>query len=143
LAALETAERLGGLLGPYRLQAAIAACHARARSPEETDWERIAALYDALAGLTPSPVIELNRAVAVWMAYGPETGLDLLDQLAHFNSLAGYPYFHSARAEMLAQQGKLSAARDAYLTAACLTENQPERELLLEKAALCAGETQA
>ncbi len=143
LAALETAERLGGLLGPYRLQAAIAACHARARSPEETDWERIAALHDALAGLTPSPVIELNRAVAVSMAYGPEAGLDLLEQLAHFTSLAGYPYYHGARAEMLAKQGALGAAHEAYLTAASLTENQPERELLLEKAALCAGEMRA
>lgn len=139
LTALERAERLGGLLGPYRLQAAIAACHARARTAEATDWGRIAALYDALAELTPSPVIELNRAVAVAMAYGPETGLELIDQLAEVPALKGYAYLPSARADLLEKLGRFDEAREAYCTAARLNENLRERTVLLAKAAACAA----
>src|SRR5205823_8928969 len=99
LAALERAERLGGALGPYALQAAIAACHARARTPEQTDWTRIAALYDALAQLTPSPIIELNRAVALSMAYGPAVGLELVDTLTSEPSLKSYHLLPSVRGD--------------------------------------------
>jgi RNA polymerase sigma factor (sigma-70 family) len=133
LAALDRAERLGGLLGPYRLQAAIAACHARARTPEATDWGRIAALYDALAELTPSPVIDLNRAVAVGMAYGPEAGLDLLDQLCDSPALQGYSYFWSARGDLLEKLGRSTDARSCFARAAKLTENLKERAILLAK----------
>src|SRR5690606_1451251 len=101
LAALERAERLGSGLGPYGLQAAIAACHARARTPEETDWEQIAALYDALSQLTPSPVIELNRAGALAMAFGPAAGLEIVDQLMTEPALAGYHYVPSVRGDLL------------------------------------------
>jgi RNA polymerase sigma factor (sigma-70 family) len=137
LAALDRAEQLGGLLGPYRLQAAIAACHARARTAGATDWGRIAALYDALAELTPSPVIELNRAVAVAMAYGPEAGLDLIDQLTDVPALKGYAYLPSARADLLEKLGRLDEARTEYLLAAELNDNVRERELLLARAAGC------
>ncbi|CAN5673998.1 RNA polymerase sigma factor [soil metagenome] len=138
LAALDRAEQLGGWLGPYRLQAAIAACHARARTADATDWGRIAALYDALAELTPSPVIELNRAVAVAMAYGPEAGLDLIDQLAEIPVLKGYAYLPSARADLLEKLGRLDEARTEYLIAAELNENLRERDVLLAKADACA-----
>jgi predicted RNA polymerase sigma factor len=134
LAALYRAERLGGLLGPYRLQAAIAACHARAHTPEATDWGRIAALYDALAELTPSPVIDLNRAVAVGMAYGPAGGLDLLDQLGDSPVLQGYAYYWSARGDLLEKLGRNDEARSCSTRGAELTDNLKERGILLAKA---------
>ena len=111
LAALERAEELGGALGPYALQAAIAACHARARTPAETDWARIAALYDALAQLAPSPVVELNRAVAVAMAFGPAAGLELVDALTSEPSLQGYHLLPSVRGDLLAKLGRFDEAR--------------------------------
>ncbi len=135
LAALTRAEGLGGALGPYALQAAIAACHARARAPEETDWTRIAALYDALAELAPSPVVELNRAVAVAMAFGPEAGLELVDQLASEPALQGYHLLPSVRGDLLARLGRADEARAEFERAAALTRNARERELLLERAA--------
>jgi RNA polymerase sigma factor (sigma-70 family) len=135
LAALERAERLGGALGPYALQAAIAACHARARSAEETDWVRIAALYDALAQLTPSPVVELNRAVAVGMAFGPAAGLELADALLAEPALAGYHLLPSVRGDLLAKLGRHEEARAELERAASLTRNEREHELLRERAA--------
>ena len=135
LAALERAERLGGALGPYALQGAIAACHARARTAEETDWERIAALYDALAELTPSPVVELNRAVALAMAFGPAAGLELVDALAAEGALAGYHLLPSVRGDLLAKLGRGDEARAEFARAAELTRNARERALLLERAA--------
>ncbi len=134
LAALARAERLGGAFGPYRLQAAIAACHGRARTAAETDWERIAALYDALAQLTPSPIVELNRAVALAMAYGPAVGLDLLDRLLDEPALAGYHLLPSVRGDLLAKLGRLTEARSEFARAATLTQNVRERELLLTRA---------
>jgi RNA polymerase sigma factor (sigma-70 family) len=141
LAALERAETLGGLLGPYTLQAAIAACHARARTPEETDWERIVALYDALAQLAPSPVVELNRAVAVGMAFGPEAGLELVDDLISEPSLKSYHLLPAVRGDLLAKLGRNEEARAEFERAASLTHNARERELLLNRAAACAGES--
>jgi len=138
LAALERAEALGGALGPYALQAAIAACHARARTPEETDWARIAALYEALAQLAPSPVVELNRAVALAMAFGPATGLELVDALTSEPSLKGYHLLPSVRGDLLAKLGRFDEARDEFQRAASLTHNERERTLLLERAAGCA-----
>jgi len=140
LAALDRAERLDGALGPYALQAAIAACHARARTAQETDWARIAALYEALAELTPSPVVELNRAVAVAMAFGPATGLELVDALAGEPSLEGYHLLPSVRADLLARLGRFEEAHAELQRAASLTRNTRERELLLERAAACAWE---
>ena len=137
LAALERAETLGGALGPYALQAAIAACHARARAPEETDWERIAALYDALAQLAPSPVVELNRAVAVAMAFGPAAGLELVDALTGEPSLKSYHLLPSVRGDLLAKLGRYDEARTEFERAAALTRNSRERELLLGRAAEC------
>ena len=137
LAALARAETLGGTLGPYTLQAAIAACHARARTPEETDWEGIVALYDALAQLTPSPVIELNRAVALSMADGPAAGLELVDQLTAEPSLRTYHLLPSVRGDLLAKLGRTSEARSEFERAAELTRNRRERELLLRRAAAC------
>jgi RNA polymerase sigma-70 factor (ECF subfamily) len=137
LAALERAEELGGALGPYGLQAAIAACHARARAPGETDWQRIAALYDALAELTPSPVVELNRAVAVGMAFGPAAGLELVDALTSEPSLEGYHLLPSVRGDLLVKLGRLDEARGEFDRAASLTRNARERELLLARAAEC------
>jgi len=137
LAALERAEALGGALGPYALQAAIAACHARARMPEETDWERIAALYDALAQLAPSPVVELNRAVAVAMAFGPAAGLELVDALTAEPSLKSYHLLPSVRGDLLARLGRYDEARTEFERAAALTRNTRERELLLGRAAAC------
>jgi RNA polymerase sigma factor (sigma-70 family) len=134
LAALERAEQLGGELGPYALQAAIAACHARARTPEETDWVRIAALYDALAQLAPSPVVELNRAVAVAMAYGPAVGLEIVDSLTSEPSLKNYHLLPSVRGDLLAKLGRFHEARAEFERAAALTRNARERELLLERA---------
>jgi predicted RNA polymerase sigma factor len=138
LASLERAEQLGGALGPYALQAAIAACHARARTPEDTDWTRIAALYDALAQLTPSPVVELNRAVAVGMAFGPAAGLELADQLTAEPALERYHLLPSVRGDLLAKLGRHDEARAEFQSAAELTENARERTLLLARAADCA-----
>jgi RNA polymerase sigma-70 factor (ECF subfamily) len=134
LKALERAERLRGPLGPYGLQAAIAACHARARTAAKTDWVRIAALYDALAQLTPSPVVELNRAVALGMAFGPEAGLELLDQIAAEPSLREYHLLPSVRGDLLAKLGRGAEAAVEFERAASLTENARERELLLRRA---------
>lgn len=138
LAALERAEALGGALGPYALQAAIAACHARARAADETDWARIAALYGALARVTPSPVVELNRAVALSMAYGPAAGLAVVDSLTSERSLASYHLLPSVRGDLLAKLGRLDEARAEFERAASLTRNARERALLLERAAGCA-----
>jgi RNA polymerase sigma factor (sigma-70 family) len=138
LAALRRAEQLGGGLGPYGLQAAIAACHARARTGEETDWARIAALYDSLAEIAPSPVVELNRAVAISMAFGPAAGLELADALAAEGSLDGYHLLSSVRGDLLARLGRLGEARAELERAASMTRNARERMLLLERAAACA-----
>jgi RNA polymerase sigma factor (sigma-70 family) len=140
LAALELSAALGGALGPYTLQAAIAACHARARTAEETDWPRIAALYDALAQLTPSPIIELNRAVAVAMAFGPEAGLELVDALAAEPALKSYHLLPSVRGDLLAKLSRHTEARAEFERAATLTQNTRERELLLERAARCEAD---
>jgi len=137
LAALECAEKLGGALGPYTLQAAIAACHARARTPAETDWERIVALYDALAQIAPSPVVELNRGVAVAMAFGPAAGLDLVDALTAEPSLRGYHLLPSVRGDLLSKLGRFDEARAEFERAASLTRNTRERDLLLARAAAC------
>jgi len=133
LAALARAEAFGGTLGPYTLQAAIAACHARARTGEETDWTRIVALYDALAQLMPSPVVELNRAVALGMAFGPAAGLEIVDQLTSDPALAGYHLLPSVRGELLAKLGRFEEARAELARAAELTQNVRERNLLLKK----------
>jgi RNA polymerase sigma-70 factor (ECF subfamily) len=144
LAALERAEELGGALGPYALQAAIASCHARARTPAETDWPRIAALYDALAQLAPSPVVELNRAVALAMAFGPAAGLELVDALTAERSLDNYHLLPSVRGDLLARLRRFDEARAEFERAAAMTRNSRERKLLLERAAACArGETAA
>jgi RNA polymerase sigma factor (sigma-70 family) len=135
LAALERAEALGGARGPYALQAAIAACHARARTPGETDWARIAALYEALARLAPSPVVELNRGVAVAMAFGPAAGLELVDALTSEPSLQSYHLLPSVRGDLLSRLGRFDEARAEFERAASLTKNARERELLLERAA--------
>jgi len=138
LAALDRAEALtGGKPGPYVLQAAIAAGHARARHFEDTDWERIAALYEQLAAATPSPVIELNRAVALSMAYGPATGLALLDQLAAVPALENYHLLPSVRGDLLAKLNRPAEARAEFERAATLTRNERERTLLLDRAAAC------
>ena len=139
LAALARAEALGGALGPYALQAAIAACHARARTAEETDWPRIAALYDALAQLAPSPVVDLNRAVALGMAFGPAAGLALVDELRSDPALAGYHLLPSVRGDLLRKLGRLAEARVEFEHAASLTRNARERQLLLARADACAG----
>jgi RNA polymerase sigma factor (sigma-70 family) len=137
LAGLQRAEELSGALGPYTLQAAIAACHARARSVEQTDWRRIVALYDGLAALTGSPVVELNRAVAVTMAFGPEAGLELVDSLADEPALRGYHLLPSVRGDLLVRLGRLAEARNEFVRAADLCDNGPERELLLSRAVAC------
>jgi RNA polymerase sigma factor (sigma-70 family) len=138
LAALARAEALGGAMGPYALQAAIAACHARARTAGDTEWVRIAALYDALAQLAPSPVVELNRAVAVAMAFGPAAGLEAVDELASEPSLKGYHLLPSVRGDFLAKLGRLDEAREEFTRAASLTQNTRERTLLTERARACA-----
>ncbi len=140
LAALERAEWLGGSLGPYTLQAAIAACHARARTPEATDWPRIVALYDALAQLMPTPVVELNRAVAVAMAYGPAAGLELVDRLTGEKALERYHLLPSVRGDFLFKLGRFAEARVELERAAELAGTAPERTLLLERAAKCSRE---
>ncbi|WP_426754204.1 RNA polymerase sigma factor [Myxococcus sp. Y35] len=138
LAALDRAEALGGTQGPYALQAAIAACHARARTPEATDWARIAALYDTLVQVIPSPVVELNRAVAHAMAFGPAAGLPLVEDLASEPSLRAYHLLPSVRGDLLAKLDRLDEARAEFERAAALTQNNRERALLLERAAACA-----
>jgi predicted RNA polymerase sigma factor len=138
-AALLRAERLGRPPGPYMVQAAIAACHAGARSAEETDWERIVALYGMLAALTPTPVVELNRAVAVAMAYGPAQGLKLVDPLAAQPELRGYHLLPSVRGDLLAKLGRHEEARAEFERAASLTRNARERTVLLGRAATCGG----
>ena len=137
LAALERAEKLGNRRGPYALQAAIAACHARARTPGETDWSRIVALYEELAEIAPSPVVELNRAVAVAMAFGPAAGLELVDVLAAEPSLENYHLLPSVRGDLLKKLRRLDEAKVEFERAAELTRNRRERELLLERARAC------
>jgi RNA polymerase sigma-70 factor, ECF subfamily len=139
LAALERAERAPGALGPYALQAAISACHARARAAADTDWERIVALYDALAQLMPSPVVELNRAVAVGMAFGPEAALQLVDELAGDPALAGYHLLPTVRGDLLARLGRRTEAGAEFERAASLTQNTRERAVLLDRMAACAS----
>lgn len=134
LAALERAERLGGAFGPYTLQAAISACHARARTAEETDWTRIAALYDALAQIAPSPVVELNRAVAVAMAYGAAAGLAIVDELTTEPALQNYHLLPGVRGDLLTRLDRLDEARVEFERAAALTGNERERALFLERA---------
>ncbi|HKK28692.1 MAG TPA: RNA polymerase sigma factor [Gemmatimonadota bacterium] len=139
LAALERVRALGGGLGPYALQAAIAACHATAARPEETDWKRIAALYDALARVTPSPVVELNRAVAVGRAYGPEVGLEIADALREEPLLDDYHLLPAVRGDLLERLGRTAEARAAFERAADLTRNERERAVMRERAAACGG----
>lgn len=138
LAAIGRAEALGGMPGPYLLQAMIAACHARAPTAERTEWPRIAALYEALASIAPSPVVELNRAVAMAMAFGPATGLALVDALTGEPSLENYHLLPSVRGDLLRKLGRLGEAQAEFERAASLTQNVRERTLLLERAAACA-----
>ncbi|HJR43442.1 MAG TPA: RNA polymerase sigma factor [Gemmatimonadaceae bacterium] len=134
LASLARAEQLGGAIGPYALQAALAACHARARTPEETDWVKIAALYDTLGKVAPSPIVELNRGVAVSMAFGPVAGLEIVDALREEPALKGYHLLPTVRADLLAKLGRADEARLELERAASLTRNSRERQLLLERA---------
>jgi len=134
LAALTRAEELGALSGPYALQAAIAACHARAKLAEDTDWQRIAALYALLMQLTPSPIVELNRAVAVSMAFGPAAGLRIVDALAAEPTLRSYHLLPSVRGDLLSKLGRQQEARAEFERAASLTRNARERDLLLSRA---------
>jgi len=135
LAALERADKLGSVRGPYTLQAAIAACHARARAPDQTDWPMIAALYAELAERAPSPIVQLNRAVALAMAFGPQAGLDLVDTLADEPALQSYHLLPSVRGDLLGKLGRGAEARAEFERAAALTRNVRERELLLQRAA--------
>jgi predicted RNA polymerase sigma factor len=139
LAGLERAQKLGGALGPYTLQAAIVACHARARTAAETDWERIVSLYEVLGQLAPSPVVELNRAVAVAMAFGPTAGLKLIDALTSEPSLKTYHLLPSVRGDLLRKLGRFEEARTEFERAAALTRNVRERDLMLERARTCAS----
>jgi len=139
LSELARAEALGGTLGPYALQAAIAACHARASTADQTDWPRIAALYDALAQLTPSPVVELNRAVAVSMAFGPAAGLEIIDVLMNEPSLKSYHLLPTVRGDLLDKLGRFAEAQSEFTRAAKLTQNARERTLLLDRAAKSAA----
>jgi RNA polymerase sigma-70 factor (ECF subfamily) len=139
LAALERAQSSGGAIGPYTLQAAIAACHARARVAEDTDWERIVALYDGLAQLAPSPVVELNRAVAIGMAFGPEAALELVDALRSEPALRSYHLLPAVRGDLLTKLGREEEARAEFERAASLTQNSRERAVLLERSAGCAS----
>ena len=139
LAALERAEGLGGALGPYALQAAIAACHARARSAAETEWVRIVALYDALAQLAASPVVELNRAVAISMAFGAGAGLQIVDDLQADSRLKSYHLLPSVRGDLLEKLGRFAEARSEFTRAAALAQNARERALLLGRAASCGA----
>jgi predicted RNA polymerase sigma factor len=138
LTGLAKAESLGGALGPYALQAAIAACHARARTAAETDWERIAALYDALSQVLPSPIVELNRAVAVSRAFGPAAGLEIVDDLLGEASLKNYHLLPTVRGDLLAKLGRHGEASDEFQRAAGMTRNAREKTLLLERAAEAA-----
>ena len=140
LAALERAEALGGVQGPYAVQAAIAACHASARTAAETHWARIAALYENLGRISPSPVVELNRAVAVAMAFGPAAGLEIADALIGERSLEQYHLLPAVRADFLIKLGRMGEARLELERAASLTQNARERKLLLERAAACSAE---
>jgi len=139
LAALERAEKSAEARGPYTLQAAIAACHARARTPQESDWPRIVNFYEALAQITPSPIVELNRAVALGMASGPAAGLELLDTLSSEPSLKSYHLLPSVRGDLLFKLGRLSDAQSEFARAASLTRNAREREFLLARAQSCAA----
>jgi RNA polymerase sigma factor (sigma-70 family) len=139
LAALARAEEQGGAFGPYALQAAIAACHARARTPGETDWTRIAALYDSLAQVAPSPIVELNRAVAISMAFGPEVGLERVDALMSEPTLENYHLLPAVRGDLLEKLDRFDEARAEFERAASLTRNARERQLLLERAVACEG----
>jgi predicted RNA polymerase sigma factor len=140
--ALARAEKLEATPGTYTLQASIAACHARALTPEQTDWERIVTLYDALAHLAPSPIVELNRAVALSMAFGPAAGLTLVDALASEPALKNYHLLPSVRGDFLFKLGRFDEARAAFKQAAALTRNSRERKLLQDRAAACsAGES--
>ena len=141
LAALERAEELGGMRGPYAIQAAIAACHARARTGEETDWERVAELYGVLGEVAPSPVVELNRAVAVGMAQGPAAGLELVDPLVSDPALENYHLLPSVRGDLLKKLGRVEEARAEFERAASITRNVRERNLLLERARSCGERT--
>ena len=132
-------DKFGGARGPYALQAAIAACHARARTADETDWKRIAALYVSLAALMPSPVVELNRAVAFGMAYGPQAGLDVVDTITGEPTLRNYHLLPSVRGDLLRKLGRFSEARHEFEQAAALTRNTRERKLLLERASACTA----
>jgi predicted RNA polymerase sigma factor len=143
LAALERAEKLGGAREPYALQAAIAACHARAHTAKETDWHRIVALYGDLAQVTPSPIIELNRAVALSMAHGPEAGLQVVDELTAEAALENYHLLPSVRGDLLRKLGRTDEARIEFERAASLTRNVRERDLLLGRAAECASESES
>jgi RNA polymerase sigma-70 factor, ECF subfamily len=138
-AALERAKKLGTAFGPYALQAAIAACHAQALTAEDTDWPRIVALYDALVQIAPSPIVALNRAVAVAMAFGPQAGLELVDSLASEPSLKTYHLLPSVRGDLLCRLGRFEEARAEFENAAGLTRNTRERTLLLERARLCVA----
>ena len=138
LAALERSEKLNGTPGPYTLQAAIAACHARARTASETDWTRIAALYETLAKRAPSPIVDLNRAIAVAMAFGPQAGFDLVDALTSEPSLEGYHLLPTVRGDLLRKLGRFEEAREEFERAAAITRNGRERELLLDRARACA-----
>jgi RNA polymerase sigma factor (sigma-70 family) len=139
--ALDHAEKLGGALGPYTLQAAIAACHAHAVAAADTDWERIATLYGTLAQVAPSPIVELNRAVAVAMAFGPEEAMELVDALRDEPALANYHLLPTVRGDLLAKLGRLDEARAEFTRAASLTQNARERELLLRRVQTCNGST--
>lgn len=142
LAALERARKQGRPLGPYALQASISACHAQARTASETDWARIAALYEALSRVSPSPVVELNRAVAIAMAFGPAFGLQIVDELASEPSLKGYHLLPSVRGDFLMKLGRFAEAREQFERAASLTRNERECELLLRRAAECAAKVE-
>ncbi len=137
LGELERAEALGGTLGPYALQAAIAACHARACSGDDTDWGQIAALYDALAQLMPSPIVELNRAVAVSMAFGPAAGLEVIDRVAASGALKNYHLLPSVRGDFLFKLGRFAEAQDEFMRGASMTQNARERDFLLGRAQKC------
>jgi RNA polymerase sigma factor (sigma-70 family) len=139
LAALERAEKLGGMRGPYAIQAAIAACHARARTGDETDWGRIAKFYSELAEVAPSPIVELNRAVAVGMALGPQAGLELVNPLLSDPALRSYHLLPSVRGDLLRKLGRMDEARAEFERAASITRNLRERDLLLERARSCGG----
>jgi predicted RNA polymerase sigma factor len=139
LQALERAERLGGALGPYALQAAIAACHARAATAEATDWPRIVALYDALAALSPSPIVQLNRAVAVSMAFGPAEALAIVDVLVASGELESYHLLGAVRGDVLVKLGRLAEARAEFERAASLTRNERERGLMQARAEACGA----